>query len=111
MDAGINFEIPEGECSESENALDKSIESIADYVVQHKIEAAVLFFLEAHIPMTSVLHSVSLLLQPIMTPLFGAEKIGITNALLSDRNSVQSLILAIEKRARRPLKTANSEVH
>ncbi len=101
-----------GSLSQSASAeqYTSSIDAIAEYVVSRKVESAVVFFLEAHLPMASVMHSVSLLLQPVMTPLFGAEKIAVSNALLSDRRLVQQLIEAIEERAQRIEQAASVEV-
>ena len=82
------------------NALSEDLEPYLDRaarkVVKLGLEAPVQFFLEAHLPFTSIFHTAGLVFTPIATPMFGAERVEIFSSFLSERKNVEALMQRIE---------------
>lgn len=76
--------------------FDDALDRLARKVVNRRLEAAVQFFLEAHLPFVTIFHTAGLLFEPIATPLFGAERVHSLNRLFSDRKNVEELLRRIE---------------
>jgi hypothetical protein len=76
---------------------DGRISAWAEFVVSRKMQAPVLFFLESHLPLVSLISTLGLLIEPLLTPFFGAERIQSLREVLSSRESTQALIAEIER--------------
>lgn len=76
--------------------LERYLDRAARKVVTLGLEAPVRFFLEAHLPFTTIFHTLGLACTPIATPLFGTERIGMLNSFLSERRNVEALMQRIE---------------
>ena len=72
------------------------LKKVANAISRMKLEMPAVFFLEAHKPLTTLCHTASLFLQPIATPLFGAERVNGLVEILADKNSIDKLIELIE---------------
>lgn len=83
----------------SDEELDRWIDGLAQRVVSLRMESAVEFFLESHLPATTLLHNIGLFAQPLVTPFFGAERLESMQKLLSDRAQVEKLQQAIRTKA------------
>lgn len=64
---------------------------VFDWILERRLELPVSLLLEMHLPLTSVLHTSTLLLQPALAPFFGLERIESFGALLADRERVARL--------------------
>jgi hypothetical protein len=77
------------------------IDTIAAKVVDMGLGMPALFLLEAHLPLTTVLHTIHLGVAPLALPFLGSEKISVISELLSDRANIDSLAEAIESQEAR----------
>lgn len=73
------------------------IETIAAKAIRLRLEAPLAFFLEAHLPLTTLAQHAGLLLEPAMTPLFGAERLGNFKTLFSDRDNIEYLLSLLQQ--------------
>ncbi len=78
-------------------ATSELIESIAAKAIRLRLEAPLAFFLEAHLPLTTLAQHAGLLLEPTMTPLFGAERIGKFKTLFSERDNIEYLLTLLHQ--------------
>ena len=78
-----------------------SISRLATKIVSKGLEVPAVFFLELHKPFTSLIQTTSIILTPLATPFFGAERIESLGRLLADQNSVERLQVEIEKQAQK----------
>jgi hypothetical protein len=78
------------------SALEERLHKIAHKIVELRLESPVNFFLEIHIPITTLLHTTTLMFQPIASPLFGAERISTLEQILADKKNISRLIELIE---------------
>ena len=77
----------------STDALSPAGESVLDdrvveWVRERRLELPVSLFLEMHLPLTTVVHTSALLLQPVLAPFFGIDRVEKLNALFADRERV-----------------------
>ena len=79
------------------NEQDALLEKCAKRIVELRLETPALFFLEAHKPLTTLFHTGTLMLAPIASPLFGAERIHSLQTFLAERKNVERLIELIEE--------------
>ncbi len=77
-----------------------TIHKAASFVVSRGLETPISFFLELHKPLLSLMHTTSLILTPLATPIFGANKILALNSILEDKKKVEMLICEIEKQSK-----------
>jgi len=70
----------------------EAIETLAQGIVERRLETPALLFLEMHLPLTAMFHTGTLFLEPFLTPLFGAQRFGKFSAILSERSNVSLLI-------------------
>lgn len=84
MDHGRNLEI--------------DIEVLSRAVIERKLEAPAIFFLEMYKPMTTVLQHLVLVSVPLLAPLFGSYNVNRVLAVLEDRENIEALIQKIERK-------------
>ena len=73
------------------------ISRTAERVTDLRLEAAVCFLLEAHLPLVSLLHTAGLFLEPFAAPFLPRRHVDVLKAVFSDRQSVEELIKRIEE--------------
>lgn len=88
--------------SQEDSALDKKVvesylRMLAQKVCNLGLAVPVVFLLEAHKPLTSILHASTLMLEPMLTPIFGLQRIQPLERILADRENIDLLILFIEQ--------------
>lgn len=76
--------------------LEDTIDQAAKKISSLGLEVPAALFLEMHLPLVSIFHSTALMLTPLATPFFGAEKITAWSELLADRSAIELLIKQIE---------------
>jgi hypothetical protein len=81
----------------SEARRDELIESLARRVESMGLSAAVIFLLEAHKPLSFLGSQGILILQPLLSIAFDAERSSEYSQLLEERGSVERLIQRLEK--------------
>ena len=86
---------------DSDPALAALLDGIAEKAKRLKLEAPLTFFLEAHLPFTTLFHTAGLLFQPVASPLFGAELIDRLQRLFAERHNVEELMRRLEPESRR----------
>jgi len=77
---------------------DAALLGIAEKIIKMRLQVPALFFLEIHKPLTTLAHTGSLFLQPLLSPVFGAERIESLNNVLAERKNIDNLIRLIESR-------------
>ncbi len=75
---------------------DHLIDSIAAKVVALRLESPVVFLLESHKPLSTLSHSLILLLKPLASPLFGVTRTQALLSLLAQRENLELLMQKIE---------------
>lgn len=78
---------------------DAFIEAVARRVVQMRLEAPAIFFLEMHKPLAFVAGQALLVTSPVLAPFFGIDKVEQASEIMSDRENVERLIRRIEELA------------
>ena len=77
---------------EIENSeLERYIEALAERAIRLRLDTAVDFLLESHIPAIGLLHNFGHFAQPLISPLFGADRVALVQALLSDKKNIEKL--------------------
>ncbi|MFN8390013.1 MAG: hypothetical protein U0136_06960 [Bdellovibrionota bacterium] len=74
------------------------IHRLAEGIVVRRLELPATLFLEMHLPVTTLIHASTLLLEPLVSPLFGAERVHTFSQLLAERKNVERLIREIQER-------------
>ena len=74
------------------NPVTPGIERIAARIRELGLEVPATIFLELHLPVASLLHTSVLFAQPMVTPLFGFERVQGLVELFSDRKNIEQLI-------------------
>ena len=69
-----------------------SIDTLAQKIVERRLEVPALLFLEMHLPLVTIAHTGSLLFSPLLTPVFGAERVHNLSELLAERQNIEALI-------------------
>ncbi|MBP9837637.1 MAG: hypothetical protein KBC84_02885 [Proteobacteria bacterium] len=72
-------------------------EQIATKIIDKRLQFPILIFLQMHLPMSSLAENLGLLIQPMLVPFFGFEKINSLINFLSDKNNVKKLIALLEE--------------
>lgn len=84
-----------------ENQLvEQQVRALADRILQLNLAEPALFFLEAHLPLTTLASNALIFLSPVATPLFGAERLASLQTLLQEQKHVERLIELIETGSR-----------
>ena len=73
-----------------------SIDAMATRIKELRLEAPVMLLLEAHRPVTSLLHNCTILLKPLLSPLFGYQRYFNLQELLADREKIELLLRKLE---------------
>lgn len=73
------------------------IDSLAQKIVERRLELPALLFLEMHLPLVTLAHTSTLFLSPLLSPVFGAERFHHFSQLLSSREHIEALIEKIRK--------------
>ena len=76
--------------------LEDTINQAAKKISSLGLEVPAALFLEMHLPLVTLFHTTALMLSPLASPIFGAEKITAWSNLLTDRSSIELLIKQIE---------------
>ena len=76
--------------------LEESIDRIAQRIVRLRFDVPVLFFLEAHLPFSTIFQTAGLLFEPVATPFLGTERLHTFQSIFSDRAHVLRLMQRIE---------------
>ena len=74
-----------------------TLDQIAGMLIRRQLALPAKIFLEMHLPLTALAHTSTLLFQPLLTPLFGLEKIEKFSALLANRQNVEYLIRRLDE--------------
>lgn len=77
---------------EAQSRIQGTLHHLARKIVELGIETPALFFLELQKPVTTLLHTSTLLFSPIATPFFGLERIQSFQLLLSERKNIDDLM-------------------
>lgn len=75
-----------------EASVQSATQCLAEKIVAQRLELPALLALEMHLPMTSIFHTTSLFFEPMLAPLFGAERFRQLSRLLSERENVRELM-------------------
>ena len=78
-------------------AAAEELERIAAWLRGRRLEVPAAIFLEMNLPLTAFTHTATLLFQPLLTPLFGTERIERLSGLLADRSAVRRLIELLDR--------------
>ena len=76
--------------------VDRKIDEIARKLVELRFDAAAIFFLEAHLPFSTIFHTAGLLFEPIALPFFGVERIRTFQSIFCDRKKIEQLMRRME---------------
>jgi hypothetical protein len=77
--------------------IDDVLERTARWIVEKRLETPAVLLLEINKPLSFVMGQSLYLSAPILAPIFGFEKLQKAAGLLSDHNSLETLISRIEK--------------
>jgi len=77
------------------------IDILAEKIVTMGLSVPSIFLLEAHIPMTTIAHTLSIAVSPFAVPFLGSEKMNVISELFSDRANIEQLIQAIEDKEKK----------
>lgn len=77
--------------------VDRTLQTLAERIVELRMESAALFFLEAHLPVTTLLHTGTIMMSPLLSPFFGLDRIQTLQTVLSERDNINRLIVFIEE--------------
>ena len=83
----------------SQLRVDELIEWAAEQITTRRLELPATLFLELHLPVAGLLHSFVLAGQPVLSPLFGIERLERLALLLADRKTLRQLIDRIQSKA------------
>ena len=76
--------------------MGQKLHQAAKKIVALKLEAPAVFFLEAHKPLTTVLHTSAVFLEPAAALFFGRPAWSLIEDILSSRSNVDQLIELIQ---------------
>ena len=71
---------------------DQEIESYAKFIKSKGLELPAKLMLESHLPVAGLMENMTHFSLPLLTPLFGAERMDRLTRLLRDRGSIQKLV-------------------
>lgn len=83
--------------SELDNQSELEPEKAASWLISRDLESFAIFFIEAHLPLTSILSTICLVGTPMMMPFVGLSKISEFQGLLEDREKLMLLIELLEE--------------
>ena len=78
---------------------DSIIDSIAEKIVDRRLETPGILFLETHKPLSFIASQATLVAMPLLGPLVGVQQMADFSKLLADRANVERLICRIEDMA------------
>lgn len=84
-------------CDHREDKTELAVQRLAKKIISLRLQVPATFFLEMHVPITTIAHSATLVLEPLTTPLFGAERIEDLKIVLSERKNIERLIDLIQE--------------
>ena len=70
---------------------DAEIESCANFIKSKGLELPAKLMLESHLPVIGLMENMTHLSAPLLTPLFGVERLERFSKLLSDRSNIERL--------------------
>lgn len=76
--------------------VEAALQRAAKKVAGLRLELPVVLLLEMHLPVLGILQTAVVFIEPIASPLFGADRMHTLNLILSDRKNVEELIKRIE---------------
>jgi len=79
------------------DVVDDVMERTARWIVEKRLETPAVLFLEINKPLSFVMGQSLYFSAPMLAPIFGYEKLQKAAGLLSDHNSLETLITRIEK--------------
>lgn len=79
--------------------LDSTLNSVAKAVVDRRLEAPVVLFLEMHKPLSFLASQAMLVSMPLLAPLIGFQRMADMSKILADRANIDMLIDRIEELA------------
>jgi hypothetical protein len=82
--------------AENHPELEAVLERAAKKIVSLRLELPAVLLLETHLPVLGILHAAGLFIEPIASPLLGAERIHTLKLILSERKNIEELIRRIE---------------
>lgn len=83
----------------SEEERDSIIDSIAKKIIERRLEAPAVLFLEMHRPLSFIASQAAVVALPIIGPLVGPKNMADLSRLLADRENINRLITRIEEMA------------
>jgi hypothetical protein len=86
---------------------EECLAALAQKVIELRLDAPAQFLIEAHLPLASLFYALTLLVEPVATPLIGAERVNFLRELFSDRTKLMRLSRLIAE-ARSPLARESS---
>jgi hypothetical protein len=93
--------------------LDSIADTVAEKVVERRLETPAILFLEMHKPLTFIASQAVLVAMPMIGPVIGIDGMATLSKLLRDRENIELLISRIEEKAlardARPPKAAESQ--
>ena len=92
--------LPPAETNLSPEQLEAKLNHYAQKITNSGLAVPAAFFLELHLPLGNLLHTGTLMLEPITTPLFGAERISYLRELLADRKNIERLLELLEEKSK-----------
>ena len=75
---------------------EKDLEQTAQKIADLGFEVPICFFLEIHKPVSTLIHTASLALEPLASPFLGVQRVKKYQNLLSDRKNIDRLIALIQ---------------
>ena len=72
------------------------LDSLARKIVAKGLAMPATLFLEMHLPVATLAHSSTLLCSPLLSPLFGVERLSRYAEILSERDNLRTLIERIQ---------------
>ncbi|MCB0323892.1 MAG: hypothetical protein KDD69_09975 [Bdellovibrionales bacterium] len=83
--------------TETDSAVEAMLVDAAARIRALRVEAAVLFLIEAHLPLRTLLHTVTLVLEPALGPIVGVSRIELLLKLLSTREHLERFAELLEE--------------
>ena len=90
---------------------DEKLHQVAGKIAALRLEAPVLLFLELHQPVTPLLHTAVIFVEPLLRVFFGPELLSTLAELLSSRSQVERFIKILEECAAERDAAKNHSTH
>ena len=79
-----------------DSELEKSIDNLAARCVELRLDSALEFLIESHLPISTFAHTAHLFLEPMSRPFLGADRNNLIREFLSSRDNLELLSARIE---------------